>query len=82
MATLVKERLSSTRSSSSAAVQEDHDLRVNVPAPFPRDLAQELLDELAEEDAGLETLEAEPSTSRAPARLTVQVPPKNSTVNV
>jgi hypothetical protein len=60
---------------------ESHDLRSNVPAPFPKDLAQELLDELAAEDLGLDTVSVnpEPSTSRM---LTVQISGDDSTSNV
>lgn len=82
MATLVKEKVVSTRLSTLTTAQDDHELRSNVPAPFPRDLAQEILDELAVEDVGLDSLtdNAKPSTSRA--RLTVTVPADNAIVNV
>lgn len=84
MATLVREKVSSTRPSAIAIAAEDDELRSNVPAPFPKDLAQELLDELAAEDVGLDSISvnAEPSTSRAPARLTIQVSGDDSAVNV
>ncbi|KAF8478314.1 HECT-like ubiquitin-conjugating enzyme-binding-domain-containing protein [Gautieria morchelliformis] len=62
MATLVREPVS-LRTPARATAAENLDLRSNVPAPFPKDLAQELLDELAAEDLGLDTVSVNPEPS-------------------
>ena len=84
MATLERAKPSSALPPTTATAEEDDNLRSNVPAPFPKDLAQELLDELAAEEISFDatSTNAKPSTSRTPARLTIQVAEDNSTVNV
>ena len=84
MATLERAKPSSALPPTTATAEEDDNLRSNVPAPFPKDLAQELLDELAAEEISFDatSTNAKPSTSRTPARLTIQVAEDNSTANV
>lgn len=62
---------------------EDDELLSNVPTPFPRGLAQDLMDECEAEDLGLDSISTDTEQhTPSPARLTVQVPADSSTVDV
>jgi len=69
---------------SSIIASEERDLEETVPKPFPKELRQQLLDELAAEDAGVASAsEAGPSNAVAqPPKLDIQISSLENTVQV